>query len=282
MNAKGFPGFFVAVLLQLVSMGCALAQDWTLVRVRVEDDQVLDPDGSGWLFTALASSADGFRMVGVGGGNLSGAPVCVSRDGGLTWQATSAPLLYWLAVASSASGAQLAASGEGSTTAPDGAGVYVSADAGVTWKRSATFIGAIACSADGKHLVVVKSPEYQGSPNPSSIYISSDAGASWSAASEPASTNRWTAVACSADGMRLVAVGTTYDKRMTDLFLSSDGGFSWLPVGLPQVSWQRVASSADGKRLVAVSAYPSSLYTSADSGASWTPQPGATAIELGS
>jgi len=36
--------------------------------------------------------------------------------------------------------------------------------------------------------------------------------------------------------------------------------------------WQSVASSADGTRLVAVAGYPQSLYTSIDSGATWTAQ----------
>ncbi len=266
MNRRVSPGL-LAVVLYFSAHYCALAQQWTLVRVPVEDNQVLDPDGSGWQFSSVACSADGFRMVAVGSGNLSGAPICVSSDGGLTWRATSAPLNYWTTVVSSTNGLRLAASGSD--------GIYTSSDGGTNWVHSATFQAALACSADGLRLIAVKAPESSGSSNPASIYISPNGGGTWVAPDSPAATNRWRAVAASADGTKLVAVGTSATPGQTDIYVSRDGGSTWLPVGLPQPAWQNVVSSADGRRLVAVAVFPNKLYTSADGGGTWTLQSGA-------
>ena len=76
----------------------------------------------------------------------------------------------------------------------------------------------------------------------------------------------WKAIASSADGRKLVALKTT------GIYTSSDGGLSWVahpsPNGMSQ-NWSAVASSADGTKLVAVERN-GQIYTSADSGASWT------------
>lgn len=90
-------------------------------------------------------------------------------------------------------------------------------------------------------------------------------------------TGNWTALASSADGTKLIAADSFCDKR---LFTSADGGIAWTerrvpdpppdPLGNPAiVCWTSVASSADGTKLVAVDNAWLTIYTSADSGATW-------------
>lgn len=126
----------------------------------------------------------------------------------------------------------------------------------------------------------------------------------WTLTSAP--TNRWTNVASSADGTKLVAVaffdgiytsrdsGTTWTKTSapsnqwmcavssTDgvklaaapgpsdpIYTSSDSGVTWTPTTVPAANWSGLASSADGTKLSAVG-WPSPIYVSSDSGATWT------------
>lgn len=77
----------------------------------------------------------------------------------------------------------------------------------------------------------------------------------------------WDSIASSADGSKLVALSGN------GIFTSSNYGVTW--VGPAQntlsIAWQTVASSADGSKLVAAVAY-GPIYTSTDSGATWTAQ----------
>jgi hypothetical protein len=79
----------------------------------------------------------------------------------------------------------------------------------------------------------------------------------WTRTSAP--TNAWTAVAASADGTRLVAVGNRF------IYTSANYGLTWISNSAPTVSWLSVASSADGAKLAAVA---NSVYT--NSGTVWT------------
>jgi hypothetical protein len=92
------------------------------------------------------------------------------------------------------------------------------------------------------------------------------------------------ALAISADGIKVAAVmwpgGYSSSFWLPSLCLSTNAGATWAPVNAPGLSWTSVASSADGIRLVAAAAaysYNSSLnsaggiFTSLDSGATWTP-----------
>lgn len=94
------------------------------------------------------------------------------------------------------------------------------------------------------------------------------AGVVWTRASV-SPTGRWTGVASSADGTKLVAV-----VNGGSIYTSSNSGADWVPRGTPQ-NWQSVASSADGTKLVAV-VNGCSIYSSSNSGADWvrrgTPQ----------
>jgi photosystem II stability/assembly factor-like uncharacterized protein len=84
------------------------------------------------------------------------------------------------------------------------------------------------------------------------------AGANWTA-HEP--SGFWFSVASSADGRKLVAIGSN------TMYTSIDGGATWTPRASRQWSW--VASSADGSNLVALE-HKGAIYTSTDSGANWT------------
>lgn len=260
-------GILLGLLVGAMCVGLAAASDWTLHEVPAEEDQVSDPDGSAWRFTAVAISADGTKLVAVTGGNLSGGPICVSTNSAQTWRVTSAPLHYWTSVASSADGVKLVASGGGANNGAGG--IFISSNSGGTWKRSAPFTGAVASSANGTHLVAVKFPESSG-PYPSGIYLSHDSGASWHAPADPVATNYWKAVTSSADGKRLAAIGTEdIGEQSFSIYTSSDSGASWTKRNVAAGGFTGIASSADGLRLVAIAAFPSQLYTSTDGGVSW-------------
>ena len=87
------------------------------------------------------------------------------------------------------------------------------------------------------------------------------------------SRSKWTSVASSADGTKLAAT-TDYGP----IYVSTNSGLNWTPTTSPTSHhWDSVASSADGIKLVAVAQNnntPESevgvIYTSADSGGTWT------------
>ena len=73
----------------------------------------------------------------------------------------------------------------------------------------------------------------------------------------------WSAVASSADGVRLAAaVNGGY------IYTSTDSGISWHTANVPNTNWIDLASSADGKTLVALSR-GGLLYSSSDFGVTW-------------
>lgn len=85
-------------------------------------------------WVAVASSADGMRLVAAGGAQSPAeATLWTSADGGQTWQERfAAGMRPWTCVASSADGSRLAAGGQDTT-------VYVSADGGATWRPESQF-----------------------------------------------------------------------------------------------------------------------------------------------
>jgi hypothetical protein len=89
--------------------------------------------------------------------------------------------------------------------------------------------------------------------------------------------DRWSAVASSADGAKLVAVASS-DTFMAfgPIYTSTDAGATWA-VRESARFWSAVASSADGTRLVATEGsdlyqWPGQIYTSTDSGLTWVPR----------
>lgn len=88
----------------------------------------------------------------------------------------------------------------------------------------------------------------------------SAAGEEWQA--RGSSQGSWVAVACSADGTRLLAA--TESGR---LYVSQDAGITWAPRESNR-TWRAVTVSADGMRMAAASS--GRIYVSSDAGATWT------------
>jgi len=87
---------------------------------------------------------------------------------------------------------------------------------------------------------------------------------SWRLTSAPSAG--WSSVASSADGTRLVAA--SYGGQ---IFVSTNAGSSWVPVGAPS-TWASTASSAEGGAVIATGwGATQSLYISIDSGTTWMP-----------
>src|SRR5437868_14167628 len=89
-----------------VVISTAFAQTWTQTSAPITN------------WTAVASSADGSKLVAVTGyfigiGGVPPGPIYTSHDSGVTWKATSAPSTNWSAVASSADGTKLIAAANG-------------------------------------------------------------------------------------------------------------------------------------------------------------------------
>jgi photosystem II stability/assembly factor-like uncharacterized protein len=209
-------------------------------------------------WTGVASSADGTKLVVVGGGGY----IRTSGDSGATWTDRAQALdQLWNAVASSADGTKLVAAGS-LIASPDPGGdffagyIYTSGDSGVTWTRRGTLQEwtqewtSVASSADGTKLVAAS-----GRINPGYIYVSGDSGATWTRTGTP---QFWTSVASSADGTKLVAASGRINPG--SIYVSTDSGATWTQTGAQQ-EWASVASSADGTKLIAA-AYGGFIYTS--------------------
>jgi photosystem II stability/assembly factor-like uncharacterized protein len=275
---RGFVLGSLLLNLQLVS-----AQTWTKTSAPITN------------WTAIASSADGSRLVAVANGGIGAAPrpgpiYLSTNSGGLWTLATNVPAAAWCSVASSADGTRLLA-------AITSGLIYRSTDSGLTWTPTSTpsfnWI-SVTASANGNKLAALA----RVFPPPD-FYISGDAGNTWNTNASP--YDRWSALASSADGNILVAGGaigtllattnqgsswttnimtnTSFSSVASSadgcrllaagskLYLSTNHGLSWVQISAPAVN--RIASSADGRTLVAV-AYAGPIYVSADCGASWT------------
>jgi hypothetical protein len=119
----------------------------------------------------------------------------------------------------------------------------------------------VASSSDGTKLVEA---------GEGGIYTSTDSGMTWNPTSETDSYY-WQSVASSSDGTKLAAV-----VDGGGIYTSTNSGVTW-NIYWQFLNWQCVASSSDGTKLVAVSAgsgawgtFFDGIYTSIDSGATWT------------
>ena len=193
----------------------------------------------------------------------------------------------WTDIASSADGTRLAA-----VASPSGY-IWTSTDAGATW-TSQTSIGrrswtSITSSADGTRLAAVGASPIRDYPySVRYIYTSTDSGATWTERTS-AGSRVWQDITSSADGTKLAAVVfTTKDNYPFVsppgyIYTSTDGGVSWTErTSAGSRNWESITSSADGTKLAAL-VYPDRdsvgnildagyIYTSTDSGATWTEQ----------
>jgi hypothetical protein len=152
-------------------------------------------------WTSVASSADGTKLVAANLESIASADggIYTSTNSGATWTLTGG-LRGWTSVASSPDGTKMVA-------ATFAFQIYTSTNSGTTWiatsapGTSSAITASVATSADGSKLVAAG---FGYDTNGSKIYTSIDSGATWTSNSAP--SQRWEAVASSADGTRLVAV----------------------------------------------------------------------------
>jgi hypothetical protein len=129
----------------------------------------------------------------------------------------------------------------------------------------------LASSADGSTLVVGSGSADNSGGSLGQILISTNSGLSWQTTS--AASNWWTAVACSADGAKIVAVNLGTNNP---IYTSSDSGNTWIPQSSPiTYGAYGAASSADGTKLVVFGTYGTGpihtgIFLSSDSGVTWT------------
>lgn len=153
----------------------------------------------------VASSADGKKMFVVGAEQF-----LRSTNSGTTWtKDTNAPIVYSVVspsqyVASSADGNRLvlAVTASGFGTPPQ---IYISTNGGDAWNLSSTLtneLDYVASSANGNILVGVS---FGSGP----IFVSTNSGTAWTTNNSP-TNQQWGAVACSADGGKLVAAAGYY------------------------------------------------------------------------
>ena len=217
---------------------------------------------------AIASSADGTKLAAA----TYPGYIYTSSDSGVTWiERTNSVSRNWTSIVSSADGTKLAASGGGY--------ISTSSDSGVTWIRRSNAgyknWANMASSSDGTKLVAVVTDGY--------VYTSNDSGVTWSEKTGLGS-RRWYAVASSADGLKLVIAD---GEDAGYIYTSTDGGESWKIRNNYKQStysnlnmWRGLASSDDGINLAIIGTQPtgvfgkyiSYIYTSNDSGATWTEQ----------
>jgi len=296
---------FLASLLTAVTP--AFTQSWTQRIVPAENDQGTNSRGDVWFLSCVACSANGATIVAganYGPSDASGAPIYLSTNLGATWQVTSAPYNSWNAVACSADGTKMVAGASMYLYNPLTGGLDLnpstlstSSDSGLTWtpQNSAPLAGAeyvdnwvsIASSADGTRLVASVNEydvDYYGTTNApgvaGGIYLSADSGASWHAAGGMPTWSTWRAVASSADGNTLAAIGSPLSVANTgpSLYVSIDGGGSWQQATFSIQPVNSVAISGDGRTIIAAG---TNIITSTNSGGDWVVQPGTPQGQFG-
>jgi hypothetical protein len=201
---------------------------------------------------SLVCSADGSKMAALLHENTNYF-LCTSSDFGASLVISILTNGVWGVGISSADGNRLVVVGTNSC---------ISTNAGVSWVVTNSLsnpnyliaIGAIAASADGMRLI---GAQVAGS----AIYISTNGGFTWVKATAPSGIN-WMAVAASADGSKLAAVGAESAPlnggigpgMAKPIFTSTNSGATWKSNNVP-AHWKSIASSADGSKLVAAIEY---------------------------
>ena len=258
------------LLIAAVSCGAnsASAQTWTQTSAPTTN----------WF--SITCSADGTKVAAVNQippdpWLYPASPVYLSTNSGTTWTPVdpdniTGSSLSWDYIASSADGTKLIAS------AADGP-LFISADSGLDWTNIETFNSldyagwaGLNSLADGSKFFGVDGAIY---------VVSMDSGNTWTSYTPSIGYGYLNCIASSADGTKLVA-GSFYNS----VYTSTNSGATWSTTGPAfQLLWGSVASSADGRKLVAA-VYASSvvqsngvdvyfdgpIYTSADSGNTWT------------
>ncbi len=216
------------------------------------------------LWTDVTMSSDGTKIVAADNTDTS-ASLYRSTDSGVTWSAItnggSAFTKRWARVASSSDGTVLLA-GEHSGS------LWYSINSGANWNE-VTAAGTnswkgVALSSDGAVMAAVA--------NPSDFWVSTNTGTSWN---NPTGLDSAAPIdiAISADGTKMAAAVFSVGAG---IYVSSNTGTTWTQktTGLDSGSWQGfwagIAMSSDGTKLVATRAFGDPIFTSTNSGDSWT------------
>ena len=202
-------------------------------------------NGNALLWSDIASSADGTRLVAVVN---YGGQIYVSTNSGVTWMPRESNR-YWRSVASSADGTKLVA-------AVNPGQIFTSGNSGSSWTGHGGNLNwtSVASSVDGNHLVAAAQFNY--------VYTSPDSGQTWTPRLTD-TTRNWSAVASSGNGSNLVAA-----VQGGQIYTSPNGGAGWVARDSNR-SWVSLASSTDGSHLVAA-VNSGQLYVSDNFGATWT------------
>ena len=225
------------------------------------------PSPGGAIYWAVASSSDGNKLVIA---ERSTGWIFTSSNSGITWtKKILSVTATWSSITSSSDGNKLA-------VCDDSAGyIYTSTNSGDTWTPAtgglpATGSGytwkAITSSSNGNKLAVC---DYTYG----TIYTSVDSGLTWIKRNVPVAN--WFSITSSADGNKLAVC----DYFNGFIFTSIDSGVNWKQQFIPFTYddehpfppvWIGIASSADGNKLAICDNYYGYLYTSSDSGLTWT------------
>ena len=203
-----------------------------------------------------------------------------SDDSGANWterQPAGAINKAWRGVASDSDGSHLIASA-------DGIGIYTSTDYGETWTTKdpsgggeVEAWGKVASDSDGSNLMVID--------RENAVYVSIDYGLNWTIRS-PKENECWSGATSDSDGSNLM---TSISVGLGKLYISNNQGASWNEFSYRNGNWSGMASDSDGSHLIAgqLNQYiydgldqfgeptwhsedGGRLFTSSDSGATWT------------
>ena len=231
-----------------------------------------------WWF--VASSASGQKLAAVANsftglqapGSSANGSVWTSADAGATWTERTAPgpgPAPWSSIASSTDGTKLVAVGLGTQ-------IWTSNDSGVTWlpRGAALSWDSVTMSADGSRIAAATLETNAGNGNGKIYTLAQAPGAAFGEGAwiEQSAVQMWRSIASSSDGRKLVAAahrdGAT--SPQPGIFTSDNYGVTWTARSTPTaVTAYRVTSSADGTRLAMAERF-GKIYTSIDSGATWS------------
>jgi hypothetical protein len=247
----------------------------------------------GFSWFDLTSDASGTHLVAVTAPNSTSGhgDLWTSADSGVTWTKRTAgdqaSTQTWYSVASDSTGAHLVAV-TSSTQAGEAREVWTSDDAGVTWTKRTALGGtarywphSVASDTTGTRLVLVAGD----------VWTSADSGLTWTDQTAGGSSQgKLWEVAADATASHLVAMDPGPDDTNPagtgDLWTSDDAGQTWTnrtqgtsASGQP---WRGITSDASGTSFAAVATSPvgiesgvfapgyGDIWTSGDSGATWT------------
>lgn len=180
-----------------------------------------------------------------------------------TWtDQTNSGARSWTGVAMSSDGTKIIAADNTDTSAK----LYRSTDSGATWSAVTNGGSAfakrwrrVASSSDG---TILLASEHTGA-----LWYSINSGSNWTEVTAAGTGNTWTGVAMSADGSVMAAVANP-----SDFWVSTNTGSTWNnPTGLDSAAPVDIAVSSDGTKMAAVVfAGGAGIYTSSNSGTTWT------------